>query len=157
MISLASMNGDATRFTLDAQAMDFATVTTSDLEVGGLNETLGDLLFDRLGDAVVATDKDAIVGHIRVRLRFLQGECVFDQRLGFPYRQVVFVKSPNLDLIRSLLRETIEGTPGVEAVTDLKLTHDRRARTLAVSFRATTTVNGVIDSSEYAPFLLEAA
>lgn len=134
--------------------MDFATVTTADLDA--LNTVLGDLRLDSTGDIVVATGKDAIVTHVRVRLRFLQGECVFDQRLGFPYRQIVFRKNPNLDHIRSLVRATIEGTAGIEAVTDLRLTHNRRTRELAVRFRATTTAHGVIDSSEYTPFLLEA-
>ena len=137
--------------------MDFATVTASDIDPGSLNETLGDLLFDDTGDVVVAAGKDAIITHVRVRLRFLQGECVFDQRLGFPYRQAVFIKRPNLDLIRAYVRATIESTPGIEAVTELRLTHERRTRALAIRFRATTTAHGVIDSSEYAPFLLEAA
>lgn len=133
--------------------MDFDTVTTR--EVSAMNPVEGDLLLDEVGDVVVARGRRAVVTHVRVRLRFLQGECVFDQRLGFPYRTIVFRKNPNLDLIRSLIRSTIEGTPGVETVTELRMSFSRAERRLSIRFRATTTTYGVIDSDEYAPFILE--
>jgi hypothetical protein len=115
----------------------------------------GDLLLTSTGDVSAVTGRDAVAQHVRVRLRFIKGECFADLRLGFPWRQEVLgVKNPNLDRIRALVRRTIETTPGIREVNELALSHDRRARRLTVSFRATTKEGGVIDSSEYAPFVL---
>jgi hypothetical protein len=131
--------------------VDFAVVTSTD----ALNDEVGDLLLTSTGDVATVTGRDAVVQHVRVRLRFFKGECFADLRLGFPWREEVLgKKNPNLERIRALVRRTIETTPGIREVNELSLSLDRRTRRLTVAFRATTKEHGVIDSSEYAPFLL---
>ncbi len=118
----------------------------------------GDLQLTSTGDVATVSGRDAVAQHVRVRLRFHRGECAFDLRLGFPWRQEVLgVKGPELDRVRSLVRQTIETTPGIASLNQLSLSHDRRARRIAVTFRATTREGGVFDSSEYAPFIIGGA
>lgn len=135
--------------------MDFGIVTASQL--GGLNEVEGDLCLDAKGDIVVVRGVDAIVQHIRVRFNTFRGEVFTDLRIGFPWFEEVFVKGVSLQRVRSLVERTILTTPGIAEVNDLTLNHDRVTRRLTIRFRARTTDGAVINSDDYAPFVLEAA
>lgn len=73
---------------------------------------------------------------LAARFQFFKGEWFLDQRQGLPYFRDVFVKNPNLDLIRSLFQKVIVDTPGIASVSNLQLVFDPGARTLAFSFTA---------------------
>jgi hypothetical protein len=90
------------------------------------------------GEARLVSGVDALVQHLRIRFKTFLGECYRDRRVGVPWFQVVFVKNPNLRLVRSLIREVAFTTPGVAAVLDLRVTvsSDREA---SISFLCRTT------------------
>ena len=97
----------------------------------------GDLLIEG-GKIVLAEGQEAIAQHVAQRLRFFLGEWPFDESIGFPYRQRVFIKNPNLPLIRALVRQHILGTPGVREVTELSLTVDAETRAATGTYSAIT-------------------
>jgi len=136
--------------------VDLGIVTPSDL--GGLNDEAGDLMLDERGDVAVVTGGPAIAQHLRVRFQTFRGEVFTDLRVGFPwFEEVLGVKQPDLARIRSFVARTLETTPGVADVLELGVDLDRRARSLAIRWRVKTTDGAVINSADYAPFVLEVA
>lgn len=73
-----------------------------------------------------------------IRLRWFFAEWVFNDTLGVPYFEHVFVKNPNLEYIKALLKEEILKVEGVLAVTGLSLHFDRARRAAIVSFAVKT-------------------
>lgn len=132
--------------------MDFATAESTDSN----NPIALDLMLDETGDFAFVTGKDARAQHLRSRFRMWRGESFADQRLGFPWREEVLRKGVDMVRIRSLVTRTIETTPGIAELNELRLEHERARRRLTIHFRAKTTDAEAIDSSDYAPFLLEA-
>lgn len=76
---------------------------------------------------------DDVAQRVRTRLRMFLGEWFLDTADGTPYFQDILVKSPNLVLIRSAIRERILETEGVTGIEKFDMTFDRVYRTLAVT------------------------
>jgi hypothetical protein len=90
------------------------------------------------GEARLVSGVDALVQHMRIRYRTFLGEWILDRRIGVPWFQVVFVKNPNLRLVRSLIREVAITTPGVDAVLELRVSVNA-LREASISFVCRTT------------------
>lgn len=112
-----------------------------------------DLKLDSDGDLAIESGDLALVGgiesvaqHAQIRLRFFLGEWFLDESRGVPYLQRIFVKAPRPGLVQSIVRKTIEGTPGVRAVTELAVSIDSRTRKARATWRATSDL-GEIDGS----------
>jgi len=97
--------------------------------------TDGDLDFST-GDLILLEHPDDIAQHLRIRLRFFLGEWFLDQRIGIPYFEKILIKNPNEAVIRSIYRDVILTTPGVEALRSLELSYDEILRKLTVEFDA---------------------
>lgn len=91
---------------------------------------------------------------IAARFKFWLGEWFLDQREGVPYYRDVFVKNPNLDLIRSLFLKLLRETPGVLDVPEFKVVYDHRARSLSFDFQAIVSDGEVVVKPEDAAFIL---
>lgn len=87
----------------------------------------GDLDINAMGDISVT---NSIIQAVRIRLKWFLNEWRLGPDLGFPYFQEVFVKNPNLEKIRSYIRETILGVEGVTEVPTVDLKLNIKARTL---------------------------
>lgn len=94
---------------------------------------------------------------IAARFKFFTGEWFLDEREGVPYFRDVFVKNPNLDLIRSLFLRLLRETPGVLDVQEFKVTYDQRARTITFEFRAKVSDGEVVVTAEDEAFILDLA
>lgn len=117
-------------------------------------DTDGDIAIEN-GDASLVSGTDAILQHIRMRLLFVRGEWFADRREGVPYFESILRKAPDLNLVRSILREAIARTPGIASVPTLTLELDASTRALSVSFEAVAEDGAVIRSADYgAPFIL---
>jgi len=79
---------------------------------------------------------------IAARFKFFLGEWFLDQREGVPYYREVFVKNPNIPLIRSLFLRVLRQTPGVLSVPTFSVNFDPSARELTFDFQA------VVDGGE---------
>jgi hypothetical protein len=86
---------------------------------------------------VVARGRDYRRQKIAVRFKFFLGEWFRNQLEGVPMYRDVFVKNPNLTLIRQIFYEVLtEHIPGIVAVPRFELAFDARARELAFDFEA---------------------
>lgn len=97
----------------------------------------------------LCSDARAVSQHVEARLRLFLGEWFLDQREGVPYFSDVFVKNPDIPLVKSLLTGVVEDTPGVTQLTDVEFTYDKENRTLymAIRFDTDTGVSVTLDSS----------
>jgi hypothetical protein len=106
----------------------------------------------RNGEIVLVTGEEAIEQQLRLRLKFFLGEFFLDELQGIPYYREVFIKNPNLQLLRSIFTQAILSTPRIASVDSLELSIDGETRTLNLAFVAT------MDTDEelvFAPFILE--
>ncbi len=99
------------------------------------------------------------VGYVRqkisTRLRFFLGEWFLDQREGVPYYRDVFVKNPDLAVIRSVFRQVIQSVQEVREIRTLTVAYNRADRTLGVSFDVRLVGGGVLVVRQPdAPFII---
>ncbi len=73
---------------------------------------------------------------LRSRFKFFLGEWFLDLRQGMPYYRDVFVKNPNIPVIRSLFRRCAIETPGVKSLRRFDLALDAVERELSFDFEA---------------------
>lgn len=84
-----------------------------------------------------AAGLQAVKQAVRSSILLVLGEWFLNTDEGTDWRGLIFVKNPNVILIRNELRERIMRVPGVKTLDSLDLTFDRAARTLSVDFSAT--------------------
>jgi hypothetical protein len=70
------------------------------------------------------------------RFKFFLGEWFLDQRQGVPYFRHVFVKNPNLDVVRRLFRKIVVSVDGVTSVPRFELRFEPQSRNLYFDFEA---------------------
>jgi len=107
-----------------------------------------DLVFTASGDLALATRLDAVRQRVALVLRTQRGEWFTDQRLGVDYRRAVFVKNPDLALIRGVIASAIRSVDEVRNVRSVSVDvgADRVAH---ITFEATTTqgiINGEVSA-----------
>lgn len=96
------------------------------------------------GDLSLATATDAIQQDLQQTMQLYLGEWFLDTSKGIPYRQLILVKNPNLDVIQALLVNAARSVNGVTDVTAFKYDYDNKTRTLSVTLTAQTTTGDVI-------------
>lgn len=94
---------------------------------------------------------------LAARLKFFLGEWFLDRRLGIPYYRHVFVKNPDMNVVRRIFTNVITRCPGVLALTKLELDHSPSERTLGVAFVATVEGGEVRVNPGDADFILNLA
>jgi hypothetical protein len=104
-----------------------------------LDNSTGDLVMVG-GDFVFSTGAQSIAQDIWLALGFFQGEWFLDEEAGFPWRELVFVKNPDLERIRAGWRDKILSRRGVNELLELKQDFNRAIRFLSVSWRVNTDV-----------------
>lgn len=92
---------------------------------------------------------------LSVRFKFFITEWFLDQRQGVPYYRDVLGKTPNLDVVRSLFRKIILGTPGVLSLSSFKISIDEAQRTLAFAFQANAKDGPITVVETDADFILD--
>jgi hypothetical protein len=91
----------------------------------------------RNGKLVLLTGAEYARQKMAARFRFFLGEWFLDRREGVPYAQYVFVKNPNIDIIRSIFRRVAMSVEGVVALPNFDVIFTESTRTLAFNFTAT--------------------
>jgi hypothetical protein len=100
----------------------------------------------------LATDTAYVEQHVRLRCRFFFGEWFLNESLGIPYYRNILIKSPDLDLIRSLFRNVVRTTPDISAVNSVDVILDSSNRTLSITIAATMETGHPFEPS---PFIVE--
>lgn len=88
------------------------------------------------GGVELTTGIEAIRQHLKNRLSLIKGEYFRDRGVGVPYFERVFIKNADLAVIRSMFRQIILGTPGVDQLDDLQLSYEDRVLTLKAEGRS---------------------
>lgn len=104
----------------------------------------GDIDFDYENSDLTITD--SIVQAITIRLRWFLNEFKYNTSFGVPYYEDVFVKNPNMNLIRQDLAEAIQKVTEVEEILELNLEPLNYNRELKVNFKVK--VKGQTESGE---------
>ncbi len=121
----------------------------------------GDLAIENGDLVVLGKTPETRVQYMRQkiasRFKFFTGEWFLDQREGVPYYRDVFVKNPNLDLIRSLFLKLLRETPGVLDVPEFKVSFDAATRTGTFTFQAIVTDGEVTVTAKDEDFILNLA
>lgn len=94
----------------------------------------GDLCFDG-ADIILA---NSVCQKIKIRLKWFFSEWRWDEGAGLPYFEYLFVKNPDMDLIRGLIREQIFNVDEVTEVREISIDVDREARRAKIAFVAET-------------------
>jgi len=92
---------------------------------------------------------------LRNKFLFVKGEWFLDTRVGVPYLAYVFVKRPDLLVIRQIFRKVILSVDGVKSIIDLTLKFDRAERRLTFSFKALADNGKIISGGSGQPFIVE--
>jgi len=90
------------------------------------------------GELLLTSGIDSIRQHLQIRFQFFRGEWSLDLRLGVPWFEEVLRKAPDLQVVRSLLRDVILTTPGVISLSSFLLDYDAPTRALSLDFEAIT-------------------
>jgi hypothetical protein len=90
------------------------------------------------GELNLVDGGEAIVQDVRSACRFIRGEWYADPERGVPFFERIFVKNPDLGLVRAAFRDAILARPGVKDVLELELDYGPEDRSLSVTFRADT-------------------
>lgn len=109
--------------------------------------TKGDLKISDGGRLAVVESVDATAISLTSRLSFWQGAWFIDQREGIPFLQAVFIKRPNLDLVRVIMSDAISSHSEIREVRSCTVQYsDAKARVARVDFVALTQSGSVIQS-----------
>lgn len=96
------------------------------------------------GDLVLAVD---VAQAVSIALQFVAGEWFLNRDAGVPYYDEIFVKSPNLDLVATIFRDTILAVPGVNAIQNFLPDFDTDARRYDLVWSADTD-EGEVEGTE---------
>lgn len=121
----------------------------------------GDLALENGDVVVLGLTDDTRVKYIRQkiasRFKFFLNEWFLDLREGIPYYRDVFVKRPNIPLIRSLFLRVLLKTTGVLDVPRMTLTYNSADRVLVFDFQARVTGGVIVVRPEDADFIVSVA
>lgn len=92
------------------------------------------------------TGRNAFAQRVHGRFQAFLGNWFLDKRTGVPWRELILVRDPNLQIAGSVLRRVVEQTPGCLRVTRFDLQSDSRTRNLSVQFEAIITGDFVFRS-----------
>lgn len=91
----------------------------------------GDLDVTDIGDIKLT---DSIRQAVAIRLKWIHDEWRLGPELGFTWFEDIFVKNPNTERIRMLIRNEIAQVEGVEGVSVTDVKYDRQKRTATFYF-----------------------
>lgn len=108
------------------------------------------------GQLVLVTDvaTEAAI-ELRNKFLFIRGEYFLDTRQGAPLFTYVFVKNPDLPLIRQLFHNIIKSAKGIATVDELNVSFDVSKRKLTFSFSATAADGQTVTGGSDRDFIVE--
>ena len=94
----------------------------------------GDLRITEEGDIEIT---DSINQAVLIRLRWIYGEWRLNPDYGLTWFEDIFVKNPDFDHIKDIIKDEIEQVQGVDSAKVDTVEYDRRLRTLRVKYHFT--------------------
>lgn len=97
-----------------------------------------------------------IAQRVICRVRMVRAEWYQDQRLGTPWRERLWRKGVTVDVINRVMRDVLNGTPGIRQVESLTSQIDAATRTATIEWTVTTETDRRVSTSELdSPFIIE--
>ncbi len=98
-----------------------------------------DILLDKNGDIHLSPDGDIFTTEsvrqaILIRLRWIFAEWRLGPELGFPWFEEVFVKNPNTEKIKQIVRSKIMSVTNVKDANVSNVVFDKAKRTATVKY-----------------------
>lgn len=114
-----------------------------------------DLALTATGRLQLETD-EVIAASIKLkhRFQFFKGEWFLDTRVGVPYFDVVYVKNPDIELIRRMIRRIILSCPPITNVKKVDVFYLPSSRMCAFEFKATAEDGRIIAGGPGLPYLV---
>jgi hypothetical protein len=129
--------------------MDLKIVMQSDSD----NPDVGDIYLENGTVRLTNGLLEEVAQRLRISLLMFQGEWFLDPSQGMPWFQSILgVKSP-LSTVQRLILSAISQQPGVDKVNSFAVTQLPN-RGLSISFQLTLTNGKVLNSSDFAPFVV---
>ena len=92
---------------------------------------------------------------LRTRLNMFRGEWFLDLQEGVPYfENIIGVKDPDKNQIKSIFRDAILATDYVTSVTSLDLVIDGSTRSATLDFVCTVSDGSTLESADFEPFIV---
>jgi hypothetical protein len=113
----------------------------------------GDLALEN-GSYLVIDGVDMVRQKLASRFRFFLGEWFLDRRQGIPYYRDVLKKDADLDVVRSVFRKVVLGTPGVTGLRRFDLRFDAVERHLVFDFEASSLDGTIFVTPEDRDFIV---
>lgn len=95
----------------------------------------GDLFFDENNDIVL---NDLVSQKIKIKLRWFTAEWRWDEEIGLPYFDELFIKNPNIEYFEEIIRKEIFNIEEVIEVESVKISYDNQTRKGIIKFVAYT-------------------
>lgn len=93
-------------------------------------------------DLVIIADTDDMIQHLRQRLQTFQGEWFLDLSAGVPWLQEILGKVQSITTVEVVLKEVIQGSPGVAELTAFSINENTGERTISVTFSVLLSAGG---------------
>lgn len=104
------------------------------IEDYAINQDTGDVDISEDGEFLTSDGSVRILHQIKSRLKMQRGEWFLDQTAGVQWRELVFVKNPDLGLVRALIGKEIKQVPGVKEVLSVSVVVDKNTRNAQIDF-----------------------
>lgn len=111
-----------------------------------LNPGDNSLVLSDTGDFTWFDDAGRVAQQIKIHLNTFMGEWFEDENHGIGYFEYILIKGYRASTIQSYLISKIASIPDVQSVDSLELDIDKQARTLTVTYTATTTLGALSDT-----------
>lgn len=85
----------------------------------------------------------------------VKGEWFANAAIGIPYLELIFVKNPDLDIIKNVYTQAFSTIPGVAMVENVELEVDKDIRQLKVSAEIRHDSGALIVGGSGTPFVVE--
>lgn len=108
-----------------------------------LDTTTHDLVIENY-DLVLVDGIDLVRQAIKQRLLLVLEEWFLDDTIGVPWYQYILQKGSDINRVKSILINQINGTEGVIKITSFELDYNNVNRSLSVNFTAETN-EGIIN------------
>lgn len=120
-----------------------------------IDTATNDLVFVNGELVLVQTVHEEVAIVLNAKFKHFKGGWFLDVRQGFPWIEVVYVKNPDLQIIKGVIRQVILDTQGVTDVPQLDLEFDAPTRLLTGTIRVLCDDGFIVVGGPGDPFIVE--
>jgi hypothetical protein len=108
-------------------------------QLPAVNEIAYDYTLSESGDRKIINSSEELALYLKQKLQFYQGEWAFDITVGLPWTQLILEKPLKKNLVDSLVKAAIIGTPNVVELVSYFSEYFPSERRFSIDFRYTDT------------------